>query len=325
MDNLSAKIIELSQGVYVIPGNTNVGVITSYEDSCTQVYLIDSGCTEIDGEYVLDVIKAFFKQEEKEFKIKALISTHCHADHIGGHNYIKDECHCQIYASKHERGCMETPMIQCTTLWGGYPPHEFRTLYFKPQETEVDIIIGQEDSIPLSDNRTLTFMELNGHSYQEIVPIITNNDGRKVLFAGDAIFPRGEILEHWIPLIANPVEFMDSLDKLCAIENVDWCIPGHGDFLSKNILEAAEMNKIAIMSTRMAILDALKNKKKMTCEEIVKYVADKNNMEMTMPQWAMVGSSVRSYLAVMHDAREIRMKVEKNLLYFYIEEKKETN
>ena len=46
MDNLSAKIIELSQGVYVIPGSTNVGVITSYEDSCTQVYLIDSGCTE---------------------------------------------------------------------------------------------------------------------------------------------------------------------------------------------------------------------------------------------------------------------------------------
>lgn len=318
MENLSAKIIELSQGVYVIPSSTNVGVITSQEDSCTQVYLIDSGCTEIDGEYVLDVVKAFFKQEGKEFKIKAIISTHAHADHVGGHNFIKEECGCLIYASKHERAGMETPMIQCTTLWGGYPPHEFRTLYFKPQETDVDFLIGQDISIPLSDHRSITFMELKGHSYQQIVPIITNDKGEKVLFAGDAIFPRGEILEHWIPLIANPVEFMEALDTLCSVENIEWCIPGHGDFLKKNIQEAAEMNKIAIISTRMAILDALKSHKKMTCEEIVKYVADKNNMEMTLPQWAMIGSSVRSYLSVMHDAREIKMKIEKNMLYFFM-------
>ena len=49
---------------------------------------------------------------------------------------------------------------------------------------------------------------------------------------------------------------MDSLDKLCAIENVDWCIPSHGDFLKRNINEAAELNKIAIISTRTCILDS---------------------------------------------------------------------
>ena len=32
MDNLSAKIIELSKDVYVIPGNTNVGVIITNEN-----------------------------------------------------------------------------------------------------------------------------------------------------------------------------------------------------------------------------------------------------------------------------------------------------
>ena len=68
MDNLTAKIIELSSGVYVIPGTTNVGVIINENDSskasAVEVYLIDSGCTEIDGEYVLDVLKAFFKQHD---------------------------------------------------------------------------------------------------------------------------------------------------------------------------------------------------------------------------------------------------------------------
>ena len=60
MDNLTARIIELSSGVYVIPATTNVGVITNESNSGIEVYLVDSGCTEIDGEYVFDVLKAFF-------------------------------------------------------------------------------------------------------------------------------------------------------------------------------------------------------------------------------------------------------------------------
>ena len=85
MDNLTARIIELSSGVYVIPATTNVGVIinenNSSNNSSIEVYLIDSGCTEIDGEYVLDVLKAFFEQQGQSFTIKALITTHGHADH----------------------------------------------------------------------------------------------------------------------------------------------------------------------------------------------------------------------------------------------------
>ena len=61
MDNLSARIIEISAGIYVIPATTNVGVVTNENGSGVEVYLIDSGCTEIDGEYVLDVLKVFFE------------------------------------------------------------------------------------------------------------------------------------------------------------------------------------------------------------------------------------------------------------------------
>ena len=104
---------------------------------------------------------------------------------------------------------------------------------------------------------------------------------------------------------------MDSLDVLTSIPDVLWCIPSHGDFLSKNLSETAELNKIAILSTRMCIFEALK-KKPLTIEEIVKYVADKNNLDMAMGQYALINSTVRSYLSVMHDAKEIKMKIEKS-------------
>ncbi len=316
MDNLSAKIIEISAGVYVIPATTNVGVITNEKGSTVEVYLIDSGCTEIDGEYVFDVLKAFFEQLGQTFTLKAILTTHGHADHCGAHNFLKQETGCELWAPKQERGAMETPIIQGATLWGGYPPHEMRTLFFMPSPTYVDHMILKDEVIELSGGRNLTFMELSGHSYETLCIIITDKKDHKVIFPGDNIFPRNEIINHWIPLILNPVEYMDSLDKLCSLEKVDWCIPSHGDFLKRNINEAAELNKIAIISTRTCILDSLKTKKKLTAEEIVKYVADKNSMNLSFSQYSLVYSTIKSYISIMHDAREIKMEVIDNKLYF---------
>ena len=322
MDNLTARIIELSSGVYVIPGTTNVGVITNENGSGIEVYLVDSGCTEIDGEYVLDVLKAFFEQLGQTFTLKAIITTHGHADHCGAHNFLRQETGCEFWAAKHEQGSMKTPIMQGAVLWGGFPPHEMRTLFFMPSQTDVDRTISDKDIIELSGDRTISFIELKGHSYETLGAIITAKNGHKVIFPGDNIFPRNEIINHWIPLIMNPVEYMESLDKLCEIEKVDWCIPSHGDFLKRNINEAAELNKIAIISTRTCILDSLKTKKRLTTEEIVKYVADKNDMQLTLSQYALVNSTIRSYIAVMHDAREIKMEVSDNKLYFSLPVKK---
>lgn len=316
MDNLTAKIIELSSGVYVIPATTNVGVITNECSSGIEVYLIDSGSTEIDGEYVLDILKAFFEQLGQSFTLKAILTTHGHADHCGAHNFLRQETGCQIFAAKSEQGAMETPIIQGTVLWGGYPPHEMRTLFYMPSQTLVDRFISKDDTFELSGGRTISFIELKGHSYETLGVIISSKDGHKVIFPGDNIFPRNEIINHWIPLILNPVEYMDSLDTLCSLEKIDWCIPSHGDFLKRNINEAAELNKIAIISTRTCILDSLKTKKRLTAEEIVKYVADKNGMKLSFSQYTLVQSTIKSYISVMHDAREIKMEVSDNKLYF---------
>ena len=168
MDNLTARIIELSSGVYVIPATTNVGVITNENGSVTEVYVIDSGCTEIDGEYVLDVLKAFFEQLGQTFKLKAIITTHGHADHCGAHNFLQEQTGCELWAAKHEQGAMETPVIQGTVLWGGYPPHELRTLFFMPSPTYITKFISADDVIELSGGRKISFICLKGHSYETL-------------------------------------------------------------------------------------------------------------------------------------------------------------
>lgn len=316
MDNLSAKMVELFQGVFVIPGNTNVGVIVDKNNNINELYLVDSGSTEIDGEFVLDVLEAYFEQINEQFKIKAIISTHCHADHCGGHNYIKDETECEIWAAFEERSSMENPIIQSEFLWGGYPPHELMTVFFKPSPTYVDKTINDEETISISDDRVISFISLNGHSYHSLGIIITDKKGNKILFSGDAIFPRNEIAKFWVPLIANPAQFMDSLDDIGEIKDLKWCIPSHGDFISRNLAETIELNKISILSNRMCILEALDSHEKLTMEEIIKYLADKNTLELSFAQYCLLSATVKSYVSVMHDAKEIKMKIENNILYF---------
>ena len=61
MSYFNNKMLELIPGIFVIPGNTNIGVITDKKDSITEVYIVDSGNTEVDGEYILETLDEYFK------------------------------------------------------------------------------------------------------------------------------------------------------------------------------------------------------------------------------------------------------------------------
>ncbi len=317
MNDVSAKLIELAPDVFVIPGATNAGAVFKQADGITQVYLIDSGTSELDADVIFDTLKKYFSEKSRQFKIAAIINTHCHPDHVGADNAIQTETECEIWCPAMERGCLENPEMQPSLMYGGYPPKELHSLFFMIKPAKPSKMLYDGDSFNFNDGTGLKFIDLPGHSFQEMAVIYELPDGSKIVFSGDAVYPRKRLAKFWISFIYNPHKFMQSLDKLDSIKNIKYCIPSHGEFITDDLSEVIELNKIAVYSVEKTILNILKTGKA-SFEQILKGVTDYHDIKMAFAQHVLIGCTLKSYLAVMCDKGEITCKVEENILYYYL-------
>ena len=307
----SSTITQLIPGVYVIPGVTNVGVITDSKKS--EIYLIDTGRTEEQGEQMFATLQKNFP----EYKVKAIINTHAHADHTGADALIQKKTGCEIYLSAAERGILENPFLQSSVLWGGFSPKELHNSLYMPAFVEhtklIDFSKTKKITAPDGSTYKMSFMELPGHYFGDTGVLITAGDGKKILFAGDAISNRAELGKYWIQFMVQPDKCAETLVKICGIKNLCWCIPSHGKFITDDLNETAELCTIAIYSTRQSILNALK-KGPLSTEKLIQEVARQHNISMGLGQYNLVSATIRSHLSALREKKMIKMKVCENVV-----------
>ena len=314
----NAELTELIPGIYVIPGVTNVGVITDNKHPETAVYLVDTGRTVDQGASVLNAVSRFFEAQKKPYKIKAIINTHAHSDHTGANAFVQEQTGCQIYLSAYERGILENPYLQGSILWGGFSPKELQNSLYMPAAVKSTKLIDFNKTVTLTapdgSRYKMNFIELPGHYFGDTGVLITKKSGRqeeKILFAGDAISNRAELGKYWIQFMVQPDKSAQTLEKICGIENLKWCIPSHGKFIRDDLAETAELCTIAIYSTRVAILNALK-KRSLSTEQLIQEVARQNNIDMGFGQYCLVSATIRSHLSALREKKQIKMRVTQN-------------
>lgn len=308
-------ITELIPGIYVIPGVTNVGIITDSKKS--EIYLIDTGRTPEQGALLFSALEEKFGPLEKNatgkrFTIKAIINTHAHADHTGADAFIQEKTGCDIYLSAAERGILENPYLQSSILWGGFSPKEFHNSLYMPafvKDTKlIDFSKVKKITAPDGSLYKMSFMELPGHYFGDTGILITRGDGKKILFAGDAISNRAELGKYWIQFMVQPDKCAETLTKICKIEELVWCIPSHGKFIKDDLEETAELCTIAIYSTRQSILNALK-KGPLSTEKLIQEVARQHNISMGLGQYNLVSATIKSHLSALREKKQVKLKV----------------
>lgn len=130
--------------------------------------VIDPGCSDIDEENELESFV-----EENKLKIKYLINTHCHIDHILGCEFVKKKFNPVYFAPE-----LDLPLIENAKMQASFVGMDF-SISIKPDE-----FLSEEKKIILGKSK-LEFLFTPGHTPGEFCIYISDI---KSCITGDVLF-----------------------------------------------------------------------------------------------------------------------------------------
>lgn len=308
MTTTGLEFVSLTERVGYYIGATNIGVIAEPQGKQTLIYLVDTPNTVTLTKFLWDDLQSRFSWPH----LVAIINTHSHADHCGGNVFLQTETGCQIWATKGESVLMELPILQSALVYGGSPIKDIESKYLKAEPCKVDRIMREGEHITLSDSLWIEPIALPGH-YIDMAAIRVTDGKRVTCFLADGISGRNVIKRYWIQYLFNEQLFKQSLLKIKEIR-ADFYVPGHGDMITQ-IEGLAELNLLAVLETEAMIEEELATP--LTFEEILKAVADRNQIPLKVSQFELIGSTVRSYLSSLYAEGRITYKIEDNRMLWY--------
>lgn len=267
------ELIQCGEKTYYIKNPTNIGI---YKIDNENVYLIDSGNDKDAGKKILKII------DEQGFKVKGIINTHSHADHIGGNKLIQDRTNCEILAYGIEKSFTKNPILEPSLLYGSYPFADLRNKFLFAKESNVNSI---ENNLP----EGLEYFSLNGHSF-DMIGIKTSDD---VYFLADSLFSEETINKYHLCFIYNVKEFLNTLDFLESLHGKLY-IPCHAE-ATDNIMQLIDINRKNVNEITSRIFNFCKTEK--TFEEILQYIFSEYNLTMNINQYVLIGSTTKAYLS----------------------------
>ena len=282
------ELVQVGEKTYYIKNPTNIGIYKIDEEN---VYLIDTGNDKDAGKKILRIIA------EKGWNIQGIITTHSHADHVGGNKVIQDRTNCIVLANKIEKAITENPILESSFLYGGYPFKDIRNKFLCASESSA---IQIDNNLPDG----LEYFSLKGHFF-DMIGIKTSDD---IYFLADSLFSKDTITKYHLFYIYNIKEYLNTLDYLSGLDGKLY-IPSHCEATS-DIKELININKDKIEEIANKIYNICENE--MTFEEILKCIFDEYDLTMNSNQYVLIGSTIKSYLSYLFEENKLKYEFKNN-------------
>lgn len=285
------ELIQVGENSYYINCPSKIGI---YKINDKEVCLIDSGNDKDAGKKVLRIL------ESNDWTLKMILNTHSHADHIGGNNLLQQRTNCSVYAVGEETAFTRFPIIEPSFLYGGYPCKELRNKFLNAQPSNVQELT--EDILPDG----LEMLGINGHSFS-MAAFKTKDD---VWFLADCLSSESVIEKYHIPFLYDVQGYIDSLHKVDKL--IGRCfIPAHAE-VTEDIRPLVQINLDKVQEIIQTLTQICSEP--IIFEDVLKAVFDHYKLTMDFNQYVLVGSTVRSYLAYMHDNQLLEVCFKDNRL-----------
>lgn len=259
-----------------------------------EIALIDSGNNKGAATKVLRIA------EERGWKIRMILCTHAHADHIGGNRHIQQKTGCKIYAPLGELDGVCHPIWEPISLFGARPPKALRHGFLLADESIAEPLT--EAIMP----EGLSILPLPGHT-QDMVGFLSA-DGAAYL--ADAMASEGTIGKYGIPFLYDPGIYMETLDRIASMEAKIFV--GSHIAPAEDIAPLARFNRAATEKVIDQILSAAAEP--IGFEALLAKLFESYALAMSIDQYALVGSTVRSYLSYLLDEGRIENVIENGML-----------
>ena len=278
----------LTERVGVFTGGVNVGVIRTPSGA---VVLVDTGANESNARKVLRLVR-----EELDSDVEAILTTHAHADHFGGHAFVVKRTEAAVYAPPFDASFLLHPELQPIFLFGGAsPPAVLRERFVLAQPSPVDALV-EPGRIEVGEVE-VEVVSLKGHSPNQVGYLV---DG--VFFCADVVFPAAAIEKYRIPYLFDLGEHIAAMDHAGTIQASHF-VPGHGP-IEHSLGEVLALNRAIIDETldviRLSITEPL------GLEQIAEIVFERMDVPMTgHVSYYLLRPTIGAYLTYLEQQGEL--------------------
>lgn len=288
------ELIQLSEHDYYIECPAKIGLIRI---SDRDVVLIDSGSDKDAGKKVYRIL------ENNGWTLKAIYNTHSHADHIGGNHFLQEKTGCEIYAKGMECTYSNFPVLEPIGLYGGLPFRELKNKFLMAQGSKV---LPLEEKV-LPDN--IQLLELPGHCF-EMAGFLTK-DG--TAFIADSVSSEETLAKYGIGYLWDVESALQTLESLLTVPAGRF-VPSHAP-VTEDIEALARLNIKKITEVKERLLEMCSTP--VTFEKLLKRIFDQYTMKMTVQQYVLIGSTVRSYLSCLYSQGKVSYEFCDNEMYWH--------
>lgn len=285
------ELIRAAGNSYYIQSPAKIGLVVTGDG---EVCLIDSGSDKDAGRRVRRIL------DENGWRLRAIYNTHSHADHIGGNRYLQGQTNCKIYACDIERAFARHTILEPSLLYGGYPCRELRHKFLLAQESDVEYLTA--DVLPDG----FEMIDLPGHFF-EMKGFRTPDD---VVYLADCLSSRETLDKYKIGFIYDVAAYLDTLERVKSMTAALF-VPSHAE-AAEDISDLARYNIDKVNETAEKITDLCKEP--LCFEMILQRLFADYELKMNFEQYALVGCTVRSYLAWLKDAGRLNAEFDNNML-----------
>ena len=285
------ELIQVAENTYYFDCPAKIGLYRLPDGS---VILIDSGNDKEAGRKILKSIN------EKNWKLDTIINTHSNADHIGGNKFLADRTGCKIYANGMEKVFCEYPILEPAFLFGAFPNKHLRHKFLLAESSPVNDL--KDFTLP----QGMEIFPLKGHFF-DMIGVKTPDD---VNFMADVVFSEPVLKKYPVSFLYDIEGYLKTLDFIETM-NGKLFVPSHTDPI--------EDIKPLVALNRQKVQEVINDIKKicetpLSFETLLKEMFDKCDVTMDISQYALSGSTLRSYLSYMVDSNILKTEIQNNIL-----------